>query len=157
MEALCIALNIRNSAPSQYLGYNFNSLCEFNDQILGAGDGGIFQLDTGSLDDTTPIEAYVEWVSDLGIPYPKHVRRLTVGCKATGELLVTTSADGGPEYVEPLLVDPTDKYGVWLIKGRRTCRGRYLTIRIGNVDGAYFSIDQVTADVTPVNIRAGLQ
>lgn len=152
MDQLTIALGLRIAAPSQYVGYDFNSFCVFNGVLLGAGEGGIFQLESGDKDNGVSIDGWVEFIAtDLGMDDVKEPQRVTVNCKADGQLLFVESADGGPALAEVLPAGPLEKGYIPVQKRlRRTCRGKYLKFIIRNLLGSYFSIDGIWIDVARV-------
>lgn len=156
MSFLALAMNLKNLAPTQYMEFDFNSLCEFNGQVLGANEDGIFLLESGDLDVAATIDAYVEWVTDFGISSRKHVRRLTIAGETQGDLLVTVQADGGDIGEYSITGASELQQGIWHVYLPVDCRGRYFTVRISNVSGSQFSTDEVFADVIPINmLRAG--
>ena len=145
-------MNLKNLAPTQYMEFDFNSLCEFDGQVLGANEDGIFLLESGDLDIAAAIDAYVEWVTDFGIPARKHARRLTIAGETQGDLLITVQADGG-DVAECSITGASElQQGIWHVYLPVDCRGRYFTIRISNESGSKFVIDEVFADVIPINM-----
>lgn len=149
-EHLGICLNLRKLAPSQYANYNFNSFCELGGQILGAGDDGIFILDSADDDDGTPITAYFEpAMTDMGISNPKRMRALYMGYEANGTMKVTAQVDELHERAEYVFPAGKDRLqGGGRASGRRDQAGRYWKHKIENVDGCDFSVD--TLEVIPI-------
>ncbi len=149
-DLLGLCLQLDRLALSQYANFNFNSMCKFGDTYLGADENGIFELETGDLDDTETIEAFFELVtSDWGIQNQKRIRSLYIGYESDGNLLVTWKDDDDNErsYVLKPNHIPNKQHSA-KIPGARDGKGRYWMLRIDNMDGADFSIDRV--DVTPV-------
>lgn len=154
MSTLTLTLNIEIFAPTQYLNYPFNSMCEFNGVVLGASDTGIYHLETGGLDDNVPIDALVEFPrTDLGVRHLKHPRRVVINGRSAGNLLLTTSADDGPEITQSVRARNPGRYSVMFEYFNREQRGMYFDFRLENVGGAYFSIDSIDFDVIPIAMR----
>lgn len=146
---LCIELS--RIAPTQYAGYNFNSMCKFGDVYLGANNFGVFVLDDGDKDNGADIYAFFELpTSDFGIPHQKRMRRGYVGYEADGDLKLYVKQDeqnersftlkpsaGASQYQEGAKVSIT-----------RSGKGRYWMFKVENVGGCDFSIDHIT--VVPI-------
>ena len=127
-EQLALAMNLEVYAASQYTNYPFNSLCEFNGVLLGACEGGIYQLEKGDRDNLSPINALVEFPkTDLGMALVKHGRRITLNGRSYGDLLLTMSADDGPEYTKHIHVRSIGRRSAMFEPLRRDCRGIYRT------------------------------
>ena len=149
-EHLGICLNLRQLAPSQYANYNFNSFCELGEDVLAAGDDGIFTLDGTDNDNGTPITAYFEpLLTDLGIANPKRMRGLYLGYEANGTIKVTVEVDELHERIE--YVFPAGKgrlQGGGRASGRKDQTGRYWKYQIKNTRGCDFSVDRL--EVIPI-------
>ena len=154
MSTLTIAMNTETYATSQYTNYPFNSYCKFNGAVLGASSGGIFQIDKGNIDHTSHIDMLVEFPkTDLGSLLPKHVRRVSVGGRTHGNLLLTAAADDGPEQTKTLRARNPGRYSVMFETLSRNQRGTFFAFRLENIDGAYCSIDSIDLDIVPVAMR----
>lgn len=146
MNYLSLCLHIERLAASQYRNYNFNSLCEFNGVHLGAGENGISVLDSGDLDNTTKILAYLEFpTTDFGSENQKRIRSFYLGYETDGELLLTVKDDDNNErsWIVQNIHGP-DKQHSAKISGTRANKGRYWMIRIENLQGADFSLDSLS-------------
>jgi hypothetical protein len=153
-DHLALAMNLEVYAASQYTNYPFNSLCEFNGVLLGAGESGIFELEKGDRDELAPINALVEFPkTDFGIPLVKHARRIVINGRSYGNLLLTLSADDGLEFTKHINVRSIGKHSTMFEYLRSDCRGVYLLFRLENIDGAYFSIDQIDLDLITASLR----
>ena len=154
MSTLTLTLNVEIFAPAQYLNFPFNSMCEFNGVLIGAGDDGIFQLEQGDLDVSSPINSLVEFPrTDLGVHHLKHPRRIVIKGRAFGNLLLTTSVDDGPEVVRTVQSRNPGRYAPMFEYFSREQRGMYFSFRLENVDGSYFSIDSMDLDLIPIAMR----
>lgn len=150
-----LALNLKNNAASQYIGFNFNSMCRFGDKYLGVNEDGLFTLDDADTDNGTDIDAIVELpTSNLGHNGRKFVRFLYCGYEANGSLTMKIQTDEGSvttKTLEARTAGNKQHRSRRLAVGRNT-DGYYLMFRIENVDGCDFSVDRLDALVIPLNI-----
>jgi hypothetical protein len=150
MKRFCVAMNLPTTAPSQYLDYDFNSMCTFHGIPLAGGEDGIFQLDSGGGNDGDPIQAWFKLVTtDFGIQNLKRVRKMTLGYETSGGMLLTVTADEkrSREYpLYPLQSDETEHGNT--VSGARDVYGRYWSFKVENVGGSDFSIDAIS--VVPI-------
>jgi len=148
-DNLTIALNTEVLAPSQYMNYPFDAVTVFNGQVIAAGPGGIYQLDSGGTDDGEPIDSRIDCRNtDFGMLNQKRFRKIHFGYESDGELLVKLKNDDGNErayHVVPAFAGKAQNSGVVTIG--RDGKGRYWQVRIENVDGADFSVDSIDAVV----------
>jgi hypothetical protein len=150
-EYLGICLHLEGQQGSQYAHYNFNSLCRFAGMNLGANDNGIFKLDDGDLDYSAPdtsaeIDAFVELpTSDWGIANQKRIRSAHLGIETNGELLLTLTDDEGIDYRYDVVPDfvANKQHSVRVTAGRNNGKGRYWRIRLDNINGADFSLNNL--------------
>jgi hypothetical protein len=145
-DALTIALNVVNNAPSQYTNMPFESVVEFGGRALFFGASGVFE-ETGSTDDGTEIEAWIDTPAyDFARREQKSVEGISVGGEFADGVYVTVYMDEDTEHSRTYTADPV-KAGqvqqdvVWTLKKYRYGKGRYCHVRIGNVDGGDFSVD----------------
>lgn len=133
----------------EYENFQFNSFCDIGGVIYGANENGIFVIDSGDLDDTTPITS--EWSfgslklaeSQSRVPYA-YVR-----ARGDGDLNVSLATDDGDPItytVTPRLEDQSHAYRVVTAKG---ARGQYWKLAVTNVDGCDFRVDSIDLDVAP--------
>ena len=144
-DRLCLSMSLRRLAVSQYGNFNFDGLVEMNGVPLAFGKDGIYVLE-GDDDDGQPIQALLEFMTDMGSERQKRLRSCYLGCEADGDLRLVLRNDEGNvrEYVfthEPMQHSARVAVG-------RSGRGRYWTFAIENIDGRYFCIDTVDAVVT---------
>jgi hypothetical protein len=144
-DYLGLCLQLERMAISQYANFNFNSMAIFNGQCLGANEAGIFQLDSGDRDNTSEIPAFFELMtSDWGIENQKRIRSIYVGYETNGRLFFKVKDDDAneTEYIlEPNHLDHA-QHGAKL-PGSRRGKGRYWFIRVDNMNGADFSVDNI--------------
>jgi hypothetical protein len=153
MLGLCVELT--GARASQYVGYDFNSMCRFGDVYLGAGDDGLMVLDSGQLDAGEKIDAFFELpTSDFGIENQKRLRSAYLGCETNGELMLTIKDDDGTErsYLVSPIHSGNHQHMIKVGIGRNG-KGRYWMMRIDNVNGADFSIDSLTIVPIVLNRR----
>lgn len=142
---LGLCLNLKGGQLSQWANYNFNSMAKVGDTYVGAGEDGLFTLNSSQDDDGTPIEAFFELPdSDWGIASQKRIRSMYVGYEANGNLLLTVKDDNGNERNYTLAPNhAANQQHSAKVPGARDGKGRYWMIRIDNVNGADFSIDDI--------------
>ena len=143
-----IALRLPNRAASQYSGYDFNSLVEFQGNLVFFGDAGIFEEGGGTLAGTD-IDAHIDLpLHDFGKREQKSIEAVGLGYETGGSLLMTITPDEVVAHARAITFAPTKAGQVQqddLITLRKVAngRGRYWGVRIANIDGCDFSIDYV--------------
>ena len=144
-DYLGLCLQLERMAMSQYANWNFNSMTKFNGQYLGANENGLFVLSDGDLDGVSEIPAFFELLtSDWGIENQKRVRSMYVGYETNGRLKFAVKDDDGNETEYILEANHFDnaQHGAKL-PGSRKSKGRYWMIRVDNMNGADFSVDNI--------------
>ncbi|MBA3015328.1 MAG: hypothetical protein KKD63_11040 [Proteobacteria bacterium] len=149
MLSLSTNLVTRN-ATTQFVGYDFNSMVNFNGTQIVANDSGLFVLG-GNSDEGVDIDAYFQPVlSDFGDAHPKRLRFIYLGFEADGQITVTTS-DGLPEEAAESETKTITPRFVGQQRVRipvtRALHGRYWSFRIANKNGADFSVDSIMARI----------
>ena len=143
MNKLILSVNLSNLAISQYCDYDFNSFCRIGDSYFGASESGIFEL-TGDDDNGTNIDAFFELVlSDFGLSNMKRIRSIYVGGEANGGLTLTLKDDENNLRLYTLNLTSGNVQSSGKVAVDRAGIGRYWQIRIDNVGGAYFAIDDI--------------
>jgi len=138
-----IAVNLKNSAGSQFTNYNYTDFVKVGDVVYGFNSDGIHSLDTADKDNATDIDAYFTLVnSDFGIANNKRIRKGFVGYEG-GEIEVTIRYDDKSEYTVPVTPVTTGQH-VGVFKGRHDYLGSHIQIKVGNVDGDDFSVDSIS-------------
>lgn len=148
-DTIGIALNLKNVAPTFYKEFNFDSMITFNGKCLGACEDGIFELggDTFAGDD---IDAYFTLpTTDLGVANQKRIRSIFAGYESDGTMQAKVTMDDGTEQTYNLspnsavnAQEGSEGYG------KQDEIGRYIKLKVANVDGADFGFD--TIDIIPV-------
>jgi len=144
-DRLCLSMNLRRLAVSQYGNFNFDGLVEMNGVPLAFSKDGIYVLE-GDDDDGQPIQALLEFMTDMESERQKRLRSCYLGCEADGDLRLVLRNDEGNvrEYV---FTHKPMQHSARVAVGR-SGRGRYWTFAIENIGGCYFCIDTVDAVVT---------
>lgn len=132
-------------ATTQFTNFPFNSMCNFNGKQLGAGPAGLCEMGGGT-DAGVAISAYFEPVrSDWGMTNPKRVRFMYFGYECDGALTVTITGEDGKNSVATIPCKSAGAQQHCRVTVSRQVHGRYLAFKIGNTNGADFSIDAVDA------------
>ncbi len=149
---LTVALNLTTLAVSQYENFDFNSFCEMNGSYYGANENGIFKLETGERDfvsavSTSPIESSIKLgPTDLGVLTDKRLRKCIIALTAGGEVKLTVSANedsGGAVEISQLTGSRDGREHVIALPFGRDMRGRYFTFLFENINGSYFSVNNI--------------
>jgi hypothetical protein len=158
-DSLTLALRLENFAASQYVGYPFNSVVEFNGKAVFFGDDGIFEEGGGTLDGTD-IASWVDFpLHDFGKREQKSIEALDLGFEAAADLIVTLTPDEKTDYARVVPMSPV-KSGSGQQDGMQTLRkvangkARYWGVRIANTEGSDFSIDYLALAPVVLNRRA---
>jgi len=142
--ASTIRTNLKNNASTQYSNFNFQSMAVIHGVILGAGTVGLRKLCCGSADVSTDIDAYfktgatvLNWVGK------KKNRFIYLGVETNGVIIITPIVDG----VEgtPITFTPTNTGKQFMkMSVSQNHKGYYWEYKVENVDGCWFSLDEVT-------------
>ena len=102
-----IALRLPNRATSQYLGYDFDSLVEFQGKLVFFGDDGIFEEGGGTLDGAD-IDAHFDLpLHDFGKREQKSIEAAGLGYETEGSLLMTITPDEVVAHAREITFTPT--------------------------------------------------
>lgn len=139
MSTLGIRVNLRTGGASQYAGLDYNSLGAVGGVLVGVNENGLYSQ-TG--DSQT---AFFETRhSDLNVPKSKKVRAVILSGVFDGSLDITTVIDGSE--LETVRVDSeavmTQKN--YVIPFSSEHQGMYVGVKIANVNGADFSVHQIS-------------
>lgn len=145
-------------AFSQYLGLTFNSLCVLDGEIVGANDDGLFTM-TGKKDNEENIDAHVKiGPHDFGSENEKRFLAFIFGCRLNGSVELEHSADeatSGKKFLSSV-INPREYEKFENIQSRAShvVEGRYHSLKIKNVDGSRFKIDEVIGFPTLMDYAA---
>ena len=147
-NTVAIVLNLKNIAPSFNTGYHFDSMITFNGKCLFSNADGVFEYG-GNAFAGDNIDAYfVLPTTDLGVVNQKRLRSLFAGFESDGVIQAKVSVDGGTEQTYTLSPEGSaNKEEGAEGYGKQDEKGRFITIKIMNVDGADFGFD--TLDIIP--------
>ncbi len=155
MLALCMELT--GQRVSQYTNFDFNSICMLGDRCFAAGDDGLFEVGVGDVDtsgagvETGIVSTFELATSDFGIDTHKQLRRVHIGGEITDEMEVFVKC--ADDYTETVRSEDVTKenlqHGIDF-DFSHSCRGRYLSVGVNNVNGGDFSIDSIT--VVPIKL-----
>ena len=155
ISRLGLTINLRRNALSQYQGYNFNSMCEWNGLYLGANEDGIFTLEDSETDNGTEILSIVETVTtNFDTDHAKRMRKAYIGYEASGNLILKIVVDD--EHEHTYFLKPVKKQQLQhktKVPLGRDLKGDYFMYRIENKNGCDFSIDSL--DMVPVTLSMG--
>ena len=138
-----MVMNVRNAALTLYTNYSFNSLCHFDGKNLGATATGVYDLDLGDTDAGVSIDwNFKTGYLDLHLKTKKKLREAWLGCKASGDMIVTlTDTDGTAYEYEAKSYEETER-GLRVKFGRGYHR-RYLSMDVQNLDGGNITLDTI--------------
>ena len=155
-DSVCIRTNLRGAASSKYQNYGFNSMVKFNGGLYGAKSDGLFQIVSGSTDNTTLIAStFTLPTTDLGSQNNKHLRFWYMGVKTDGKIQLDLTAEGKTTNTKSFRISPPrNVHQVVRTPIGRNLYGRYWTPKISNVLGSDFSID--TNAVLPIIKSSGI-
>jgi len=149
------ALNLRNSALSEYTNFAFNSFAQFNGYDLAAGAGGICSLD-GNTDNGTAITAKVRpGLSQLKADGLKRVVDAYVQYRSTGAMVLTVRSNDGMEYVYPIEPDEFNGLAKRRVKVGRGLKLNFWDFEISNDAGADFDLQALSVTPLPVSRNTG--
>jgi hypothetical protein len=137
---------------------NFGSVCRLTDnRVIGVNENGAYLIDSGDLDDTDVIDAFLEFVTtDFGLANQKRVRKAIVGTEGYGECIITVTFDEGSSIQRnfDLDIDSGKEEGIVIAIGREY-KGRYVKVRIDNFAGSDFSLDAIDLMLSILSKKAG--
>jgi len=148
-------LNTETTAASWYDNFDFESITQTPDKVLGVGPDGLYEL-VGGTDSGEQIDAEtVSGFSDFGVPQTKRVDNMYFGYTSDGRISVTVEtyeSDHSPAtyLLEQRAADAprnsraTPGKGMW---------GRYWRFTIKNVAGADFEVHDASVDIAASSRR----
>lgn len=137
---LIMSLNLKNMASTQLSSLAVNSVGVFNGELFVSSADGIHRFVGGSNEEV--VNAFFELpLSLLGYNGKKTPRSLLISGRILGALKVSITDESGVTVV--YLTETLDTFEGTKVALQSNQRGRYFNVKIENVDGAYFSIDQI--------------
>jgi len=148
-----IRTNLTNNASTQYTNYDFQSMIVFNGIILGAGTAGLRKLCCGNDDEGTDIAAYFKTgLSTLNWIGKKKNRFIYLGVETEGTIIITPIIDG--TNGTPVTFTPNSNGKQFMkMSVPNNNMGYYWAYKVENVDGCWFSVDEVTVLPTYLSKR----
>ncbi len=146
-------MNTETTAASWYDNFDFESLAQAPDKVLGVGPDGLYEM-VGGTDSGERIDAeVVSGFTDFGLPQTKRVDYMYFGYTSPGRISVTaeTYGSGHPPvtyFLEERLASAPRNSRLTPGKG---LFGRYWRMTIRNVEGADFEIHDATVDIAVSN------
>jgi len=142
-STLALRINTKLAALSQYSNFNFHSVCYYNGVLLGANNGGIFSVDQED-DLGVSINSFFEiFGADFNSNYRKFIRSSTIS-GVFDRIRVSIVADSTECTAHDSLYDATVEQKSVSIDMNKDDRGKYIGVKISNIDGSDFSIDGVS-------------
>lgn len=147
---LCLCMNRKIHALSQYVNHDFNSMCALGGKAYGFNEDGIHALGEGDSDGKNfdPIEAFVVFATDLGDASRKSLRKAEISGELPDDLSMWVRSDRRPG-IQVSVPGPGDERTVPL---RRDMAGHSFEIGIENVGGSDFSLSAVDIAVSPLGL-----
>jgi len=139
------ALNIENNALTEYTGWAFNSLTDFNGVTLAANANGIFKI-AGKTDNGAFIQSdAVTGQTDFDSPKMKRVREAFIGMRSDGAVSIKTITDEATvrTYSHTRVVAGIHEQRVKLSRGLKS---RYWQFGISNIAGSDFQLDSLEVE-----------
>jgi len=153
-DVIGICLNTEINAISQYADFSFDSMCVFNGEIIGAGSSGIYTHD-GDNDGTNSILAFFElFATNLGTTKQKRIKRIFIDGTFMGFLQSTSIFDTADGTTYTSICSPTLVSSQLKVPMNYTDNGEYISLRICNIDGSDFSVDNIDADISLLALPA---
>jgi hypothetical protein len=152
LDILGICLNTEINAPSQYSGLSFDSMCVFNGKIIGAGETGILEFG-GEYDVASNITSYFKLFStDLNEVRQKRLRSIFIAGKLTGSMQVVSIFDNANCTTYNVECPATSTYVQTVVDANYNDKGNFIGLKVSNVGGSDYDIDNITALVTLLNL-----
>lgn len=143
-----IKFNTKLRALTQLANFNFNSICVFNGNLIGSNESGIF-VEGGNLDNNSTILAFFRlFSSDFGLLRNKNIRSITTS-GVYKQIAVTTVIDNEENMTYTSPGDAILEQKTTIFNTSHDDQGKYIGIKVANVNGSDFSIDEIGAAIGP--------
>lgn len=139
--------NLKNRATGQYINFDANSICKFNQTYWAASSEGLYKL-VGA--DTAEDAYFVTATMDFGINNAKRLRYVYLSLEATDDLVLTINTEKVSAINIDVKIPGTGQQDV-RIPISRALYGRFWTFRLGGV--CDFSVDEIK--VLPIILSLG--
>lgn len=137
-----LVINSITNAVTEYTNYGFDSFAVIGGVTYAAGSDGIYELDTGSTDQTASINAYFETGAiSFSSEYLKRMESLYAAYRTTGDIRVSVRTDEGIQYAYTMKYDGHPTLRQRRVPIGKGLKGKYWQYKIENVDGAAFGFD----------------
>jgi hypothetical protein len=143
---LGINIHLRTLAASQYSGWDFTSMVEFNGQVVAFGPAGVCELG-GETDQGTQIDALVDLpTTDFGLFEDKRLESVRLGGQSFGSLKLTFTADETASREQSVTLgavrlNEAEHTRTAILRRVRGAVGASWRVRVENVIGGDFSLD----------------
>ena len=152
MDTVCLCLNLKNRAFTQFHKFNWASMCAVGYKGFMASEAeGLYSYEIGGDDDGFPINAfYVTQALYFGTNDQKHIRNLSFTHRTEGTLEVNWT-EAGYDYKYPAQTTEYMSGGKHFIdeeiRGNRNIQGIGFNFVVKNVDGCDFEIKDMSANI----------
>ncbi len=140
-----VRTNLKINASTQYNNFNYNSMCRFNGETLGAGADGLFKACCGADDNGVSIAAYfMPVMTNLGTLHQKRLWYLYLGYQCDDKLQIEITGDEettSKTYVVNAITGKGQQYKRIPVNKRQ--RWTYGQFKISNISGSDFSVDSI--------------
>lgn len=134
--------NLKAGATTQLTGFDFNSYCRFGAHSLACRDSGLCSVGGEVGTQEVVNSSFETFLSKLGHDAGKRLHFIYLGIETEGTIRITPTVDGvACQPVEFSPATPGKQY--MRAKVGRGKKGAYWSFRVENVDGCWFSIDDV--------------
>jgi hypothetical protein len=144
MNTVGIRLNTKTMAVSQYGQLEYNSLAVMSGVVLGLCETGLYTLDAD-----TAVTSYFETKHvDLDSQYAKQLRTVYLTGVFVGSLTITSVIDSIDCETVTIVSESSLTTKTYVKNFSSDHRGRFIGLKIANVNGADFSVDKISIVVS---------
>jgi hypothetical protein len=152
----CIVMNTKNFAVTEYVGYGFNSMTEFNGEYLIADQNGIYEADTSDTDnagiDDYAIKAHIKTGRiDIHTNNKNRLVNAWINYQTDGNIQLVTTADKKATRTYTLPYHSgLSGINERRVKFEKGIRNRFFDFKIQNIIGSQLEIDKLTIMLEPI-------
>lgn len=152
---MAIVMNAGSKGVSEYTDYPFIAFTVINGVVVGVAQDGIYTLDDSTTDNTTSIDATVEYPPlDFGSKQLKRISSVMMNGEVNGEVQMLARVDGGvstpAKTLEYFRGESNQNRRVKFGKGTRS---RHWGFVLSTVDGSAFDMNDLVAEVAELGRR----